>query len=118
MRTYQYCRVGDFAANSDEPGSQAVVCEEDEANCMISLQEDGTHVPMIDLDFEARLVPSSTPGHFHLILDGITLTPEKYETLLQALRNAGILEPGNVNRYYRNGYSVLRLPGVMKEVAT
>lgn len=44
------------------------------------------HAPILDLDeVGAVLVPSSTPGNFHLYLDGVALTDDQYGALLQAL---------------------------------
>lgn len=51
------------------------------------------HAPVLDIDYPARLVPSSTPGHFHLYLDKPMPWP-RYAFLLWALSVAGIIEPG------------------------
>jgi len=69
-----------------------------EANLVSSeLQEmPGFHAPALDLDLPARLVPSSTPGHFHLYVD-VPLTWRKYRRLLRALVRAGLVERGYYN---------------------
>lgn len=54
------------------------------------------HAPVLDLDFPAVLIPSSTPGHFHLYLDK-PMEWSKYETLLHALADAGVIERGYAN---------------------
>ncbi|MCU6480516.1 hypothetical protein [Arthrobacter sp. A2-55] len=71
------------------------------------------HRPMLDIDFPAALIPSSTPGHFHLYLDK-PMPWEKYRDLLTALGKAGILEPGYVNVSRERKYTALRLPWVKK----
>lgn len=114
MPEYQYAQVDLLAKSEDKAGGVHAVCPEEDANCVISLKANGYHVPMIDIDFPARLVPSSTEGHFHLYLDGIQLSPVKYEKLLRTLFEVGILEEGNYFRYQRDGVSVLRKEGVKK----
>lgn len=61
----------------------------------------GLHSPVLDIDFPARLVPSATPGHFHLYLDR-PMTWDAYEELLKALAKAKI-----ISRHYLK-HSVLR----------
>jgi hypothetical protein len=73
----------------------------------------GDHRPVIDLDFPAKLVPSSTEGHFHLYLDH-RITWAKYEALLKALADADVIEPGYAASSIRRGYSAVRLPWVTK----
>jgi hypothetical protein len=73
-----------------EPSTKA------EANLLSSLCADGLHRPVLDIDIPAHFVPSSTPGHAHLYIDQ-GMTWERYEKLLRALDEAGVLEPGYVN---------------------
>ncbi len=71
------------------------------------------HAPVLDLDFPAALVPSSTPGHYHLYLD--TLVPhDKYVALLNALAEAGVIQRGYANASQARGYSAVRAPWVEK----
>lgn len=63
------------------------------ANLVSSLTTAGTHAPALDIDFNARLVPSRTKGHFHLYLDK-HLPWWKYRILLKVLAWCGIIEPG------------------------
>lgn len=71
------------------------------------------HLPVLDLDYHADLVPSSTPGHFHLYLDR-SLSWEKYEKLLKVLAEVGILEKGYVDQALIRKQSFVRLPGTTK----
>ena len=64
-----------------------------EATLISSRCVDGEHAPALDIDFEARLVPSSTPGHYHLFLNK-KMSWRKYKRLLRALHKAGIIEYG------------------------
>jgi len=51
------------------------------------------HMPVLDLDFEAELIPSSTSGHNHLYLNK-PITWEDYEKLLRVLNEIGYIEDG------------------------
>lgn len=84
-----------------------------DANVITSRRSDGLHAPVLDIDFGARLIPSSTLGHFHLYLDK-AMTWSAYRRLLIALGDAEILEPGYVEASLRRGHSAARLPGVRK----
>lgn len=86
-----------------------------EANLVGSLLEGDTgyHMPVIDLDFDTHLEPSSTPGHFHLYLNR-AISWEKYQALLEALYKAGIIEEGFYEMSIARGQSFVRYPGVKK----
>lgn len=71
------------------------------------------HLPVLDIDFPARLVPSTTEGHFHLYLD-IPLTWEKYQAVLGVLAWAGILQQGYADKSIRRQQSFVCKPGVAK----
>lgn len=72
------------------------------------------HRPVLDLDFEAQLVPSSTPGHYHLYLDK-QITKLRYMELLRALAAAGIIEQGFADAAIARGASSARLPWIKKD---
>lgn len=74
----------------------------------------GLHRPILDLDFPAALIPSTTPGHFHLYLDK-EMTWDSYERLLKSLGRAGILESGYVSASIARAYTSVRLPWVKKK---
>lgn len=63
------------------------------ANLVGSLLTNGNHGPCIDLDYPCRLFPSRTPGHFHLYLEK-EVTWERYEPILKAMADAGLIEQG------------------------
>lgn len=73
------------------------------------------HQLVLDIDHEAWLVKSTTPGHFHLYINvpgGIDWT--KYGTMMLAMAAAGVLEEGYVKASISRGYSSVRLPWVKK----
>jgi hypothetical protein len=103
-----------------ETGSRFVETDVEQAHIVTSVvlgTEDITgnpmHAPVLDIDFPAELIPSSTPGHFHLYLD-IELDPMEYDKLLTVLGEVHILEEGYVNAAKHRGYSAARLPWIKK----
>lgn len=89
--------------NGDDPGryteewtndpGRVEVDTPDAANLVSSLTKTGHHAPVLDIDYPARLVPSSTPGHFHLYLEK-EIPWGRYQLVLWALSWAGLIEPG------------------------
>ena len=75
------------------------------------------HRPVLDLDLSAQLIPSSTPGHFHLFLDH-AMRWDDYKALLGALAEAGIVEEGYVKASIERGHTAVRLPWVKKGAST
>lgn len=86
----------------------------DDAN-LISSKISGSrkHRVILDIDFPAALIPSSTPGHFHLYLDK-ELTEDQMERLVFTLHDVGIIAQGNRNQWDRFRALFLRLPWVKK----
>ncbi len=71
------------------------------------------HKVVIDLDLPAQLIPSSTPGHFHLIIDK-EMSWGEYTGLLLELARVGIVERGFVSASVSRGHTAVRLPWVPK----
>lgn len=74
------------------------------------------HRVVLDIDMEAELIPSTTPGHYHLYLDH-EMSWRQYRRLLVALAAAGIVEEGYVGASERRGFTCVRLPWVKKSAA-
>jgi len=91
------------------------VCTEAEATLVSSkvLGVDNQHMPVLDIDYRAALVESSTPGHYHLYLNQ-QLEWNDYKKLLKCMERCGLLQPGFVKNSIRRGASFTRLPGVKK----
>lgn len=90
---------------------------EDKATLVSSLLTNGKHYPTLDIDMPAKLVPSSTPGHFHLYID-CEMSWWRYRRLLKALMKAGVIERGYYKANKSRKATFVRKPGVMKEKRT
>lgn len=87
----------------------------EDANLITSEAAPGKHYVMLDLDMDAQLIPSSTPGHHHLYIDKL-LPWDKYKALLTALADAGIIGPGYAEASIEKGFTALRFPTVKKTI--
>ena len=114
-RTYHLPTLdaGDYYTTDDD--LTEVPPDSPEAQMASSLLDNGRHSPAIDIDFAARLEPSTTPGHFHLYLDGIEMDDTVYADLLRALHKAGVIQKGFLKRWEASGMTLLRLPHVKKK---
>lgn len=72
------------------------------------------HIVALDIDHEALLIPSTTPGHHHLYIN-VEMDWDKYAYLLRALAYAGVIEEGYRNASMERGYTALRTPWTKKE---
>ena len=72
------------------------------------------HMPVLDIDYPVHVVPSSTPGHYHLYLNQ-PVSWEHYLTVLSALADAGLIERGYHEASRRQGMTTVRLPWIKKE---
>jgi hypothetical protein len=71
------------------------------------------HLPCLDIDFPVHVVPSTTPGHFHLYLNR-HVTWDQYQELLDALYNAELIEFGFWHLSKERGGTFVRMPGTKK----
>jgi len=71
------------------------------------------HNVVLDLDLPATLLPSSTPGHFHLFIER-PMTWETYLNLIDAMVAAGLVEPGYRDASVTRGHTAVRLPWIKK----
>jgi hypothetical protein len=62
---------------------------------------------------DVALIPSSTPGHHHLIIK-TDVEWDKYVSLMRSLAVWGIIEPGYAKASISKGYSAIRPPWVHK----
>lgn len=76
-------------------------------------EKTGYHTVMLDVDHPVRVVPSSTPGHYHLYIE-VPVEHEQYFDALDALVDANILERGYVEASRARGGTHVRLPWVKK----
>lgn len=111
----------DYTAETD----RELTRDPEAATVLTSRVDDGTdaalhpgtktrHKVVLDIDLPAQLIPSSTPGHFHLLIDK-ELTWGQYTGLLNELARVGIIEDGYVSASIARGHTAVRLPWVQKE---
>lgn len=86
----------------------------EDANLVSSRLANGNHAPAIDLDFPAYLIPSSTPGHFHLYLEK-EMSWKDYSKLLKTLNEVGLIEDGFFKSSRHFEQTFLRLPHIKKD---
>lgn len=73
------------------------------------------HAVLLDIDYPAYLVPSSSPGKYHLYLDVPNgVKHDDYMELLEVLGRVGVIERGYAEVSIKRGHSDLRLPHVHK----
>ena len=114
-KSRRYYKVEQLNGSDAEPSvDDRVECKREEANVVGSLCQDGFHRPVIDIDHNVQLVPSSTLGHYHLYL-GVPMEKERYFKLLHALVDAGVVSSFYVKAADVRGQTFVRLPGVRKE---
>lgn len=112
-----------FLTTSNKLGLDSVFIEERElqrvpvADAKLISSESilpGMHRPLLDLDFRAALLPSSTKGHYHLYLERAVST-ENYRKLLRVLVEVGLIQEGFAKEALdgKRG-TTLRLPWVKK----
>lgn len=88
----------------------------EQANIVTSDIGWGFHYPVLDIDYETFLVPSSTSGHYHLYLNQ-SVSWRKYKRVLRAMKNAGLIQNGFYRAAVKRGYTSARLPWIKKEVS-
>lgn len=118
---YRVHRWVDGGSKSSDAGAQAdrslvASVDIDKAHVVSSLRPDGKHALIIDIDHPSWLVKSSTEGHYHLYVDvpdGIEWNA--YVRLLDALAEAGVIEPGYAEASKGRGHTDVRLPWIKKE---
>lgn len=71
------------------------------------------HKPVLDLDMDVMVVPSSTPGHHHLYIDR-AMSWNEYSLLMNVLAHVGILQPGYARASHHRAESFLRTPWTRK----
>ena len=108
-----------FAYKNLETGGETHKVAPNYANLVTSkvYEIDGVdfHTPILDLDLDAKLLPSTTHGHYHLYIDKV-MPEEDYRKLIDVLVEVGILQKG-IKEYQMDeeGFTAARLPGIKKQ---
>lgn len=88
----------------------------DKANIVcsdIKYTDKQVHKPVLDINMPVKLIPSTTPGHFHLFID-CPMSWEKYQLLLEVMAAVGIIEHGYMKTSVQCKGSDVRLPWIKK----
>jgi|SRR5690606_41887835 len=113
VRNHDFYKVDHL---KDEYGSkyeQRTMTDPEHAQLISSRDVTGRHRPLLDLDMDAALFPSSTENHWHLYIDK-PMTWRQYKRLLRALARAGVIERGYMRASFQRGHTALRLPWYLK----
>lgn len=99
----------DYSSKAD----RIIETDLDRANLVSSELPNGLHAPVLDIDFGAHLIPSSTPGKYHLYLDK-QIPWADYRDLLDAFYRVGMIEKGWYENAIRDKRTYVRLPHIHK----
>jgi hypothetical protein len=108
---YDRANIGLRPADRTKAQAQA-----SDANLISSELDSGMHKPVLDLDFPAFIVESSTPGHGHLYIEQ-ELTWDQYKALLDGFLAAGLIQKAWYQNAIKDKRSYVRLPHVRKPKA-
>lgn len=75
---------------------------------------DDMHKVVLDIDMDAALVPSTTPGHFHLYLEKY-MPAQVYQRFLKDMAKYGIISEGYAAYAARRGETGARTPWTKKD---
>lgn len=116
-RTHRLARIPEAASGHDDEyeGTQHDEADSIQDAHVITSHDPvtGMHRPILDIDLPAALIPSSTPGHYHLYIDK-PMEWDRYEDLLDALSAVGIIEEGYASASCDREYTSVRLPWIKK----
>lgn len=100
----------------DAPTNEKGEPDLNRADVISSSYRDGSgHALLLDIDYPAHLVESSTPGKYHLYLEPpVPLSTDALKDVLLILARHGLIEEGYAGASSRRGYTSLRLPWVQK----
>lgn len=97
----------DIAADNRVPANSMAQTE------VFGSKYDDVHIVQLDLDIQAALIPSSTEGNFHLVLNH-HLEWDDYKRFLKVCAEVGIINQGYYTFAVARGETYLRAPWVTK----
>lgn len=102
--------------NGEYTGQKYEEVEPEKANLVSSRLEylrGKLHAPALDIDYPVQCYESSTPGHYHVLID-VPMSWWKYRILMWWMSVCGILEKGYYKASVKRKASYLRKKGVLK----
>lgn len=106
-----------FEDYEDDTNYRSDTTDFDEAQVYSSQLRDypDQHLIVLDVDVPAVLIPSSTPGHNHLVIaPNQSLSWDRYEGLLFELMYCGVIEEGYYRASKDRRATCVRLPWIKK----
>jgi hypothetical protein len=85
-----------------------------EGNLVSSMVQPGFHRPVLDLDIPHMYVPSSTPGHGHLYLNGVFLNDSQHFAFISSLVHFNVLGEGSLAQVKAQNMSLVRAMHIRK----
>lgn len=109
--------------DSNRPGDRERAVSLNNANVVTSLIDTdgwspsgGRHHLLLDIDHPSWLMPSTTPGHYHLYVEVPNgMSAADLDGVLDALAIAGVIEAGYAGASKARGFTSVRLPWIEKE---
>ncbi len=98
------------------PTELGVITSEEEANLVsskLTYEHMNLHAPALDVDHKVECYESSTPGHYHILID-VPMRWWKYKMLMWWMYKCGILEKGYYKASAKKKASYLRKKGILK----
>ena len=87
--------------------------EFDRSNVISTKGKDRYNYLLLDIDDNAEVWPSTTPGHYHIAFKR-PLSDEGFNRVVDVLNEVGIIADGNYGQFKQGGKMYLRTPGVKK----
>lgn len=111
---YQDFYAGNRLLYKIEDEKRVLTSSLSDAQLVSSRNTNNSHSIAIDIDWPCRLIPSSTPGHFHLYVDGLEINWFNYKELLIAMERCGLVQDGYMRASIEREATFLRLPWYRK----
>jgi len=115
LKIYRCETLDGTGSTEDDETDRSEVHDYGSANLISSQLVDAPnyHKPLFDFDFPCELIPSSTHGHFHFVINK-PITIEQYSRLLEVLHDIGLIETGVYQRFLREKRTYIRCPDIKK----
>lgn len=115
-RTFVKANIDHKPKPGEYPSEIGIKTTEEKANLVsskLTYEHMNLHAPALDVDHKVECYESSTPGHYHILID-VPMPWWKYRMLMWWMYKCGILEKGYYKASAKKKASYLRKKGVLK----